>query len=88
MNDIVDINALSFELISSKRDLDSFKCSENQESEEIEQFLKKSALTYHKEGLARTVLVLRQDALVGYYYDSGFKACEKILTCLPLSPHP
>lgn len=67
MNGHFTVDDLEFEFISARRSLDSFKCAESLESEEIERFLREQALFYHEEGLARVVLVLHGHIIVGYF---------------------
>jgi GNAT superfamily N-acetyltransferase len=67
MKERIDVDKLGFEYISSARDLNSFKCSETEESQQIEYFLKEDALFYHKGKLASVVLVIWNEIVVGYY---------------------
>lgn len=62
-----DIADIEYEFLSSKRVLDSFKCADTKESAEIEQFLREKALFFHQQGLAKTVLALWENTIVGYF---------------------
>jgi GNAT superfamily N-acetyltransferase len=58
---------IRYEFLSSRRPLDSFKCADTEESMEIEQFLREEALFFHQQGLAKTVLALWEETVVGYF---------------------
>lgn len=67
MKKIFTLEDIEYEFLSPERALDSFKCADTEESIKIEQFLREDALFFHRQGLAKTVLALWKETIVGYF---------------------